>query len=106
MDFRSQKSMDPISSGAAFGWITLHGVALAAAWGTRVATSPRIELAIQACFLAAMAAVGGTAWVCHQLELGLWIPSAVTLVAMVLTAVTDFRQTHESVPVSGASAGR
>jgi hypothetical protein len=45
-----------------------------------------------------MAAVGAAAWICRQHESGLWIPSGVTLVAMVLTAVVDFRRTHEIHP--------
>jgi len=98
--------MDLISAGALVAWIALHAVALVAAWGTRVAASPRIELAMQILFLAAMAAVGVTAWACHQMDLSLWIPSAVTLVAMVLTAVTGLRPTGESVPLSGPSVGR
>jgi hypothetical protein len=106
MDFRSQTSMEPISSAATLGWIVLHAGALVAAWGTRVAAGPRIELAVQICFLAAMAAIGGTAWICHQSQLGLWIPSAVTLVAMVLTAVADCRGTHESASLSSVSADR
>jgi hypothetical protein len=98
--------MDAITICMLSGWITLHSLALVAAWGTRVATSRRTELAVQCCFLAAMLAVGSTAWVCHQRGLGLWVPSAVTLVAMVLTAVTDLPEPGESAPTLGPSAGR
>ena len=106
MDFRSTGLMEPISVGGLFGWIALHGLALAAAWGTRVAARPVIELAVQVSFLAAMAAVTAAAWICHQCELGLWMPSAVVLVVMVLVAVTDVRERCESMPMSDASAGR
>ncbi len=98
--------MDPISLGGLVGWIAVHVLALAAAWGTRVAARPGIELALQVCFLAAMAAVTGTGWICHHYDVGLWMPSAVVLVAMVLTAVTDVRKTYESASLSDLSAGR
>jgi hypothetical protein len=106
MEFRSPSSMELTSLCSVLGWIALHGLALVSAWGTRVAADPRIELAVQCCFLAAMAAVGGAAWICHQRELGLWLPSAMTLVAMTLTAVTGLRQTCESAPASRRPAGR
>ncbi len=96
-DFRSEPTMamDPGTVGAVIGWIILHVGALAAAWCTRMAAGSRIEPFVQLTFFAAMAAVGGASWICRQLEVGLWIPSAVTLMVMVLTAVIDFRRTHE-----------
>jgi hypothetical protein len=96
-DFRSEPTMamDLGTVGAVIGWIFLHVGALAAAWCTRMAAGSRLEPLVQIAFFAAMAAVGGAAWVCRQQEVGLWIPSAVTLMVMVLTAVIDFRRTHE-----------
>ena len=88
--------MEPISFSGLLGWIMLHALCLAAAWGTRVPTRPGIELLMQALFLAAMATVAGAAWVCHHFDQGPWMPSAVVLVAMVLVAVTDVRRTYES----------
>lgn len=97
MEFRSEPAMvmELGTLGAVIGWIILHIGALASAWGTRMASGSRIEPLIQLAFFAAMAAVGGAAWVCRQEEVGLWIPSAMTLVGMVITAVVDFRRTHE-----------
>jgi len=87
--------MDPVSIFTVVGWLVLHLGAIASAWGTRIAAGSRAEVPIQLTFLATMLAVGLSAWYCHQLELGLWVPSGITLIAMVLTAVTDFRQYQE-----------
>lgn len=76
------------------GWIGLHLFALATACGTRIAAGSHIEKLTQVCFLAAMAAMGAVTWVCQQLDLG-WTWSAITLMAMVLTAVIDFRRVGE-----------
>jgi hypothetical protein len=95
MDFRRIPALDPLYVCAVVGWSALHVGALGIAWGTRVAAGSRLEVPLQwMCFLT-MAAIGAAAWICRQLEMGLWIPSGVTLVAMVLTAVLDFRRTHE-----------
>ena len=72
------------------GWVLLHGGALSVAWGTRVLAGSHAEFPMQAAFLFAMAAVGGTVSVCYQFESDLWILSAVTFVTMVLAAVSDF----------------
>jgi hypothetical protein len=98
MEFWRKPALDPISDCAIIGWASLHVGALAAAWGTRIAAGSRFEVPAQlACFFA-MAAVGGAAWICRVLDLGLWIVSGITLVAMVLTAVIDFRRSHEVYP--------
>ena len=57
-------------------------------------------------FFTLLAVVGLTAWCCQHLEFGFWFPSGLTLVAMVLTAVTDFRRTHEPAPTAHAIFGR
>jgi hypothetical protein len=78
-----------------FAWIALHLAAVAAAYGTRVAAGSRLEnLAQFACF-AAMAIIGAAVWFSHQAQAGSWGLSAVTLMAMVLTAVVDFRKLHD-----------
>jgi hypothetical protein len=77
------------------GLVALHFAAVVTAWGTRVAAGSRAEGFLQLVFLASMAGVGLSAWYCHGHDLGLGIPSGLTLTAMVLTAVTDFRRTHE-----------
>ena len=87
--------MDPIYLCAAAAWITLHLGAITAAWGTRVSIGSRAEVVFQLAFFASMSAVGIAAAICHHLELGLWAPSVGTLILMVLTAVVDFRRTHE-----------
>ena len=87
--------MGPISTCALFGILALHVGATACAWGTRIAVNSRAEAPIQLLFLLAMAAVGFTAWHGHRHELGLGIPSGMTLIAMVVMAVSDFRRTHE-----------
>jgi hypothetical protein len=91
--------VDPASACLVIGWIFLHVGSLATAWGSRVAAGSWLELPVQfACFLA-MAAVGSTAWICRHYENGLSVLSGVVLVATVLTAVVDFRRTHEIHPV-------
>lgn len=77
------------------GFLVLHLGAIACAVGTRVAVGSRLELAFQFLFLAALGAVGVATWYGHSEELGIGIPSGVTLIAMVLLAVTDLRRTHE-----------
>lgn len=92
--------MDPFSHLALLGWFTLHIGALAAAWGTRLAAGSRLEWLVQLSFFVAMAAVGASAWVGHRLELGMGLPSAITLMLMVLTAVVDCRRSQETTPAT------
>jgi hypothetical protein len=77
------------------GFLSLHLGAIACALGTRVSAGSRFELHFQCLFLPALAAVGTATWYCHSAELGIGIPSGLTLIAMVLLAVTDLRRTHE-----------
>ena len=91
--------MDSASVGVVIGWILLHAFALALAWATRVASGSRLESVTQLAFLAAMAAIGGTALVGQQIDIEIWPASAVTLMAMVLMAVIDLRRTSETAPV-------
>jgi hypothetical protein len=69
--------------------------ALAAAYGTRVAAGSRHENLAQLVCFAAMLMIAGAIWVCQQSQAGSWGLSAATLMAMVLTAVVDFRKLHE-----------
>jgi hypothetical protein len=76
------------------GWVLLHVAAMTAACGTRIAAGSNLEFFVQLCFFVAMAVVGAAAWLCHQVD-GAWCWSAITLVAMVLTAVIDLRRFSE-----------
>jgi hypothetical protein len=98
-DFPKEPVLDPASAITAIGWLSLHFASLAAAWGTRIATGSRLELPLQlACFIA-ITAVGTTAWLNREYGNGLSILSGFVLVATVLTAVIDFRRTHEIQPI-------
>jgi hypothetical protein len=76
-------------------WIALHIAALGAAFGTRVAAGSCIESLTQVVFYAAMLMVGLAIWACQQVHAGAWGLSAVTLIAMILTAVVDFQKLGE-----------
>jgi len=76
-------------------WVALHIAALAVAYGTRVAAGSRVESLTQVIFYAAMLMMGLAIWACQQVHAGAWGLSAITLVAMVLTAVVDFRKLGE-----------
>ena len=94
--------MESGSAWLVIGWIALHLAALATACGTRVAAGSSVENVVQLGFFAAMAVVGGTAWICQHLDAA-WCWSAITLVAMVLTAVVDLRRSNE--PAHASSSG-
>ncbi len=85
----------PAWSIAAF--LALHVGAIACAVGTRVAAGSRFELVFQFLYLPALGAVGVATWYCHSEVLGIGIPSGITLIAMVLLAVTDLGRTHEPI---------
>jgi hypothetical protein len=85
------------------GFVALHFGAVAVAWAARMAAGSRAEVLLQTVFFASMAGVGVCAWCCRGQELGLGIPSGLTLTAMVLTAVIDFRRTHETAPATRLS---
>ncbi len=76
-------------------WVSLHLAALAVAYGTRVAAGSCLEGLTQVAFYATMLLMGLAIWVCQQTHAGTWGLSAVTLIAMVLTAVVDFRRLGE-----------
>ena len=79
-----------------FAWIALHLAALAAAYGTRIAAGSKLENLAQIVCFAAMAMIGAAVLVSQQAQAGSWGLSAVTLMAMVLTAIVDFRKLHDS----------
>ncbi len=76
-------------------WVAFHLAALAVAYGTRVAAGSCLEGLTQVVFYATMLLMGLAIWVCQQTHEGTWGLSAVTLIAMVLTAVVDFRRLGE-----------
>jgi hypothetical protein len=76
-------------------WITLHLAAIAAAYGTRVAAGSKLENLAQFVCLAAMCLIGGAIWISQRAESSTWGLSAFTLMAMVLTAIVDFRRHHD-----------
>jgi hypothetical protein len=81
-----------------FAWIALHLAALAAAFGTRIAAGSKLEIVAQFACFAAMAMVGAAVWISQQAQAGSWGLSAITLMAMVLTAIVDFRKMHDPGP--------
>lgn len=87
--------MDAVPTAFVVSWLVIHGAAIACALGTRISAGSTFEPVLQLLFFTALIAVGATAWYCQRLDHGLWIPSGMTLIAMVLTAVCDFRRTHE-----------
>lgn len=91
--------MEPVSQLLVIGWIVLHVAALASACITRIAVGSCVETLAQICFYAAMAAIGVAMWISQQLEVG-WTWSAITFMAMVLTAVIDFRRVNEPARAS------
>jgi hypothetical protein len=98
--------MDSASADIVVGWLVIHALALALAWGTRVANGSRMEVAMQLAFFAAMAAVGGAALVGRHIDIEIWPVSAVTLMAMVLMAVIDLRRLGETAQAANAAGNR
>ena len=93
-DFRKEGRMEAENAWIV-AWIVLHVGALATAYGTRVAAGSRLEGVLQITFFAAMLMIAGAIWACQETHAGAWGLSSITLVAMVLTAVVDFRKLGE-----------
>ena len=91
--------MESASAGVVVGWLVLHALALALAWGTRVATGSRMEFAMQLAFFVVMAAIGGAAMVGQRVDVEIWPVSAVILMVMVLMAVIDLRRMGETARI-------
>ena len=90
------------ATGWIFVWIVLHLTGIAVAYGTRISAGSCLEGLIQFAFYAAMLVIGGAIWACQQAHAGAWGLSAITLIAMVLTAVVDFRRLGDARPVGEA----
>ena len=82
-------------------WVSLHLAALAVAFGTRIAAGSRLEIVAQFACFGAMALVGLTVYLSQQAQANCWGWSAATLMAMVLTAIVDFRRLHETAHSHG-----
>ncbi len=80
------------------GWIALHVLAFAWACGTRVAAGSCVEGLAHVGFYVALGLVGIAMLVGRQVEIG-WIWSALTFMAMVITAIVDFRHVGEPAAV-------
>ena len=72
------------------GWAALHLMAFVWACGTRVAAGSCVEGLAHFGFYVALAVIGAAMLVARQADIG-WIWSAFTFMAMVITAVIDFR---------------
>jgi hypothetical protein len=81
-------------------WVALHVAALVTAYGPSVAAGSSLESITQLAFYGAMMLMGAAIWACQQTHVGTWGLSAVTLIAMVLTAVVDFRKMGDTRHVS------
>ena len=91
--------MELASNWIVAGWVSLHIMAFASACGTRIAAGSSVEGLAQLGFFAAMAAIGAATWIGQQVDVG-WTWSAITLMAMVITAVIDFRRVGEPAHAS------
>ena len=87
------------------GFVAFHLFAISCALATRIASGTRYEVVFQFLFLPTLAAVGAAIWFGRSAELGIGIPSGVTLIAMVLLAVTDLRRTHEGTTSHSLALG-
>jgi hypothetical protein len=87
--------MTSLPAWAITGFLAFHLFAIICALATRVAAGSRYELLSQFLFLPMLSAVGLATWFGHSEELGIGIHSGVTLIVMILLAVTDLRRTHE-----------
>jgi Na+/alanine symporter len=73
-------------------WVAIHLTALSTAVATRLATDSSFEGIAQSIFYLAMLTMAAAIWFCQQASDSAWGLSAITLVAMVITAVIDFRK--------------
>jgi hypothetical protein len=91
--------MESVPSELLVSWLAIHASAVLCAVATRLSAGSRAETAMHLLFFVSLAVVGVTAWFCQHLGFELWVPSGVAMVIMVVTAVSDFRRTHEPVHV-------
>jgi hypothetical protein len=92
--------MDSVPSQLLVSWLVIHSGAVLCAVATRLSAGSRAETAMHLLFFVSLAVVGVTAWYCQHLGFDLWVPSGVAMVVMVVTAVSDFRRTHEPLHVA------
>jgi hypothetical protein len=93
MEFRRNSRM--ATGWFVFGWIALHVLSFAWACGTRIAAGSRVETLAHIGFYVALASIGAATFIGQKVEVG-WLWSAMTFMAMVITAVIDFRHVGES----------
>lgn len=98
--------MEALSTGMVIAWFVLHIAALLAAAATRVVQGSRLEIPAQIAFFTIMAAVSAAIWLCRLAEDRAWMMSAITLMAMVVTAVVDLRRTGEACHAPGIAGSR
>ena len=89
--------MESVPTPLLVSWLAIHLGAIVCALGTRLSAGSRAESAMHLLFFTSLSVVGATAWYCQHLGHDLWVPSGVGMVIMVVTAVSDFRRTHEPV---------
>jgi hypothetical protein len=98
--------MDSVSICVVAAWIAFHGAAIVLAWATRLSNGSKLQNTIQLAFFAAMVAVASAIWISRQHSDSAWMASAITLVAMVVTAVVDFQRLGEHRRALADATGR
>jgi hypothetical protein len=98
--------MDSVTFCLVGGWIAFHGAALVLAWATRLSGGSKLESIMQLAFFAAMVAVASAIWISRQHSDNAWMASAITLVAMVVTAVVDFQRLGDHRRAVAEASGR
>jgi hypothetical protein len=81
-------------------------VAIALACATRLTNGSRLEAVIQLAFFVAMTAVACAIWISRQHSDNAWMASAITLIAMVVTAVVDFQRMGDHWQPAAEPTGR
>lgn len=98
--------MDSVTFCIVGGWIAFHGAAILLAWATRFCGGSKFESLMQLAFFAAMIAVASAIWISRQQSDNAWMASAITLVAMVVTAVVDFQRLGDHRRAVAEASGR
>jgi hypothetical protein len=98
--------MDSAPALIVVGWIVLHSAAIALAWLTRISDRSRLGPLVQAAFFVAMTAVALAIWFSHQHNDNVWLASAITLIAMVVTAVVDCQRVNDPWRTTAEAPGR
>jgi hypothetical protein len=98
--------MDSVTFCLVGGWIAFHGAALVLAWATRLSGGSKLESIMQLAFFAAMVAIASAIWISRKHSDNAWMASAITLVAMVVTAVVDFQRLGDHRRAVAEASGR